>query len=178
MMARTSPKEILRAAAIHTSRTPLRDCLTTSRRCAAGKSSTRCSSACRSASAIAALRVVVGTGASSLRLVRLGTPFSLGLMEEPSDRCRARLGTCRHWCPGPESNRHGLTACGFSYPPRLWPPRCARLGSGVRHNHNGHLVRRPPQVPAVHSLHLPAPRQAGRIGSALPRAVAQGIHRL
>jgi hypothetical protein len=91
------------------------------------------------------------------------------------DRRQRRFMRLR-WCPGPESNRHGLTACGFSYPPRLSPPRHARSGSGVRHDHNRSFE--PPQAPAVHSLHLPAPLVAGRIGSALPRALAQGIHRL
>jgi hypothetical protein len=81
------------------------------------------------------------------------------------------------WCPGPESNRHGLTACGFSYPPRLSPPRCARSGSGVRHDHSGSIfdLQIPPQVPAVHSLHLPVPHHADRFGSALPRAVPRGF---
>jgi hypothetical protein len=66
------------------------------------------------------------------------------------DRASSMVGW---WCPGPESNRHGLAACGFSYPPRLSPPRCARLGSGVRHDHCRPIE--PLQVPAVHSLRLP-----------------------
>jgi hypothetical protein len=89
-------------------------------------------------------------------------------------RNRRQLRTrAARWCPGPESNRHGLAACGFSYPPRLSPPRHARLGSGVRHDHNRCFKR--PQVPAVHSLHLPTPHRADRIGSALPRALPRGF---
>src|ERR1700677_2687250 len=34
----------------------------------------------------------------------------------------------QNWCPGPDSNRHGLSANGFSYPLRLSPPRCRVRG--------------------------------------------------
>ena len=91
----------------------------------------------------------------------------------PTADVRDRRQTQCRWCPGPESNRHGLAACGFSYPPRLSPPRTARSGSGVRHDHN--CCRQPSQVPAVHSLHLPAPQFAARIGSASPRDLPRGF---
>src|SRR5471030_976969 len=48
---------------------------------------------------------------------------------------------------------------------RVWGLECATTIT----------AHEPPQVPAVHSLHLPTPQWATRIGSALPRASPRGF---
>jgi hypothetical protein len=59
------------------------------------------------------------------------------------------------------------THCGFRRrAARVWSLECATTIADLQN---------PPQVPAVHSLHLPTALEADRFGSALPRAVPRGF---
>ena len=59
--------------------------------------------------------------------LRFGNPtISWGLAQCWDETGRAgKAGVDPTWCPGPDSNRHGVAPEGFSYPLRLSPLRAA-----------------------------------------------------